>query len=308
MNKLPLSKRVQILAMLCEGSSMRSISRVADVSINTVSKLLVEAGEAAIAIHSEYVQNVRASRIQCDEIWSFCYATQKTTKGLDNAPLGAGDVWTWTALDADTKLIVTYLVGSRDADCAMQFMDDLAWRLANRVQLTTDGHRPYLEAVEGAFGFDIDYAMLVKLYGEGPLSPERRYSPMECLGTRKRRVTGNPDARDISTSHVERQNLTMRMSMRRFTRLTNAFSKKWENHVHAISLYFFHYNFCRIHKSLRISPAMAAGITDTLWSFDELIAKMDTMAAPPAKRGPYKKRGVKLDNSKRSVAEVQNSN
>ncbi|MEQ1540991.1 MAG: IS1 family transposase [Novosphingobium sp.] len=306
MNKLPLSKRVQILAMLCEGSSMRSISRVADVSINTVSKLLVEAGEAAITVHGEYVQNVTASRIQCDEIWSFCYAKQKNAKALDNAPDGAGDVWTWTALDADTKLIVTYLVGSRDADCANQFMDDLAWRLANRVQLTTDGLKAYVEAVEGAFGMNVDYGMLVKLYGEGPLSPERRYSPMECIGARKRRVTGNPDASDISTSHVERQNLTMRMSMRRFTRLTNAFSKKWENHVHAIALYFYHYNFCRIHKSLRVTPAMAAGITDTLWSFDNLIAKMDAMAPAPAPRGPYKKKGVKLDNSGLFVPVDQN--
>lgn len=290
MNKLPHAKRTQILAMLCEGSSMRSISRVADVSINTVSKLLVEAGEAAITIHGEYVQNVKAERIQCDEIWSFCYAKQKTAKTLDNAPLGAGDVWTWTALDSDSKLIVTYLVGGRDADCAMEFMDDLAWRLANRVQLTTDGHHAYLGAVEGAFGIDVDYAMLVKLYGEAPTSTERRYSPMECVGTRTKRVAGDPDGKHISTSHVERQNLTMRMSMRRFTRLTNAFSKKWENHVHAISLYFYHYNFCRIHKTLRVSPAMAAGITDTLWSFDNLIAKMDELAPAPGPRGPYKKR------------------
>lgn len=308
MNKLPLERRVQILAMLCEGSSMRSISRVADVSINTVSKLLVEAGEAAIANHSDMVRGVTASRIQCDEIWSFCYAKQKNAKELENAPYGAGDVWTWTALDADSKLIVTYLVGGRDADCAKEFMDNLAICLANRVQLTTDGHNAYLEAVEGAFGIDVDYAMLVKLYGEAPTSTERRYSPMECVGTRVKRVAGNPDGAHVSTSYVERQNLTMRMSMRRFTRLTNAFSKKWENHVHAISLYFYHYNFCRIHKTLRVTPAMAAGITDRLWSFDDLIERMDAMAPAPGPRGPYKKKGVKLDKLGPDALDAQNSN
>lgn len=269
---------------------MRSISRIVDVSINTVSKMLVEAGNAAILHHGETVKHVTASRIQCDEIWSFCYAKAKNVEAAKDAPEQAGDVWTWTAIDADTKLIVTYLVGGRDADCAVEFMDDLSTRLANRVQLTTDGHKAYLQAVEGAFGSDVDYAMLVKLYGEGPTSPERRYSPMECIGARKRRVEGSPDIAHVSTSHVERQNLTMRMSMRRFTRLTNAFSKKWENHVHAIALYFFHYNFCRIHKSLRVTPAMAAGITDRLWSFDDLIAKIDEMTVPAQKRGPYKKR------------------
>lgn len=269
---------------------MRSISRVVDVSINTVSKMLVDAGNAAILHHGETVKAVTASRIQCDEIWSFCYAKQKNAKTAKAAPSEAGDVWTWTALDADSKLIVTYLVGGRDADCAMEFMDDLRARLANRVQLTTDGHRAYLEAVEGAFGADVDYAQLVKIYGEGPQGQERRYSPMECIGARKRHVEGNADMAHVSTSHVERQNLTMRMSMRRFTRLTNAFSKKWENHVHAIALYFYHYNFCRIHKTLRVTPAMAAGITDRLWSFDDLIGKIDEMIAPALKRGPYKKR------------------
>jgi IS1 family transposase len=289
MNKLPIEKRRQILAMLVEGSSMRSISRVADVSINTVSKLLVDAGNACIAIHNDTVQNVEASRIQCDEIWSFCYAKQKNAKLAKAAPEGAGDVWTWTAIDADTKLIVSYLVGGRDAGYAMEFMDDLRSRLANRVQLTTDGHKAYLEAVEGAFGADVDYAQLVKIYGASPTGPQTRYSPAECTGIRKRRVEGNPDIDHVSTSHVERQNLTMRMSMRRFTRLTNAFSKKLENHIHAIALYFVHYNFCRIHKSLKISPAMAAGITDTLWSLDDVIAKIDEMNPAPAKRGPYKK-------------------
>jgi len=291
MNKLPLAKRTQILAMLCEGSSMRSISRVADVSINTVSKLLAEAGEACITIHDETVRNVKARRVQCDEIWSFCYAKAKNVPTAKAAPEEAGDVWTWTALDADTKLIVSWLVGGRDAGYALDLMDDLRSRLANRVQLTTDGHGPYLQAVEEAFGADIDYAMLVKLYGDSAdKSPERRYSPQVCLGARKRVIEGRPDKKHISTSHVERQNLTMRMSMRRFTRLTNAFSKKLDNHVHAIALYFAFYNFCRIHKTLRVSPAMAAGITDRLWSFEDIIARIVADAPAPKPRGPYKKR------------------
>ena len=289
MNKLPIEKRRLILNMLVEGSSMRSVSRIADVSINTVSKLLVDAGNACIAIHNDKVQNVTASRIQCDEIWSFCYAKQKNVATAKAAGEDAGDVWTWTALDADTKLIVSFLVGGRDADYAMEFIDDLRTRLANRVQITTDGHRPYLDAIEEAFGADVDYAQLIKIYGQGP-EGQRRYSPPECIGASKRRVEGNPDIAHVSTSYVERQNLTMRMSMRRFTRLTNAFSKKLENHIHALALYFVHYNFCRIHKSLKTSPAMAAGIADTLWSLDDVIAKIDEMAPPPAKRGPYKKR------------------
>jgi IS1 family transposase len=290
MNKLPLSKRTQILAMLCEGSSMRSISRVADVSINTVSKLLVEAGEACLAIHDETVRNVNASRIQCDEIWSFCHAKQKNVATAKAAPEGAGDVWTWTAIDADTKLIVSYFVGDRSGDSAIELMDDLRDRIANRVQITTDGHRAYVEAVEGAFGGDVDYAQLVKLYGPTVTAPGR-YSPAECTGIKKIRREGNPDIAHVSTSFVERQNLTMRMSMRRFTRLTNGFSKKLENHVHALALYFAFYNFVRIHKTLRMSPAMAAGITDRLWSLDDIVAKIDALAPAPKVRGPYKKRG-----------------
>lgn len=289
MNKLPLEKRRQILAMLCEGSSMRSISRVCDVSINTVSKALVDAGQACIAIHNDKVKDVKSSRVECDEIWSFCYAKKKNVKTAKDAPEGAGDVWTWTAIDADTKLIVSYLVGGRDAEYAMEFMDDLRARLANRVQLTTDGHRAYLEAVEGAFGGDVDYAQLVKIYGASSDSAKGRYSPAECTGIKKRRVEGNPNVNNVSTSYVERQNLTMRMSMRRFTRLTNAFSKKLENHIHALALYFVFYNFCRIHKTLKVTPAMAAGIADTLWSLEDVIAKVDEMN-PPKKRGPYKKR------------------
>ena len=288
MNKLPLAKRTQILAMLCEGSSMRSISRVADVSINTVTKLLEQAGEACLAIHEDTVRNVKASRIQCDEIWSFCHAKQKNVATAKAAPEGAGDVWTWTAIDADTKLIVSYFVGDRSGESAMTLMDDLRARLANRVQLTTDGHKSYLEAVEGAFGADVDFAQLVKLYGPTITAPGR-YSPAECIGAKKVAIMGSPDIAHVSTSYVERQNLTMRMSMRRFTRLTNAFSKKLDNHIHALALYFVFYNFCRIHKTLRVSPAMAAGITDRLWSLDDIIEKIDAMAPEPKPRGPYKK-------------------
>lgn len=291
MNKLPLAKRTQILAMVCEGSSMRSISRIADVSINTVSKLLVEAGEACLAIHDEHVRGVKASRIQCDEIWSFVHAKQKNIASAKAAPEGAGDVWTWTALDADSKLMVAYFVGDRGAESAMILMDDLASRLSNRVQLTTDGHKAYLEAVEGAFGCDVDYAQLVKLYGPTITAPGR-YSPAECIGAKKVRREGNPDIAHVSTSHVERMNLSIRMQNRRFTRLTNAFSKKLDNHIHALALYFAFYNFCRIHKTLRVTPAMAAGITDRLWSLEDIVAKIDEMAPPPKARGPYKKRAV----------------
>lgn len=290
MNRLSHAKRTQILAMLCEGSSMRSISRVADVSINTVSKLLVEAGEACLILHDETVRNVKAKRIECDEIWSFNYAKARNVATAKAAPEDAGDVWTWTAIDAESKLIVSYLVGGRDANCATEFMFDLRERLANRVQLTTDGHKAYLDAVDYAFDTEVDYAQLVKLYGPAPEAFKGRYSPAQCIGARKRALIGSPDKANVSTSYVERQNLTMRMSMRRFTRLTNGFSKKLENHVHALALYFAFYNFCRIHKTLRMSPAMAAGITDRLWSLDDVIAKIDELAPAPKPRGPYKKK------------------
>jgi IS1 family transposase/lambda repressor-like predicted transcriptional regulator len=291
MNKLPLAKRVQILSMLCEGSSMRSISRVADVSINTVTKLLVDAGETCLTMHDELVRDVKATRIQCDEIWSFTYAKQKNVDAAEGAPEWAGDTWTWTAIEADTKLIVSYFVGDRSGQSAMALMDDLRMRLANRVQLTTDGHKAYLEAVEGAFGDDVDFAQLVKLYGAAPEAFKGRYSPAECIGAKKIKVTGSPERKHVSTSYVERQNLTMRMSMRRFTRLTNAFSKKVDNHMHALSLYFAFYNFTRIHKTLKVSPAMAAGITDHLWSMEEIAEMVEARQAKPMKRGPYKKQG-----------------
>lgn len=286
---MPLHKRTQILSMLVEGSSLRSISRVAGVSINTVTKLLVEAGEACAAYHDETVREVTASRIQCDEIWSFCYAKAKNVAKAKAAPVDAGDVWTWTALDADSKMIVSYLIGGRDSGYAIEFMDDVRARLANRVQLTTDGHRAYLEAVEGAFGGDVDYAQLIKIYGAAPESAKGRYSPAECTGIKKNVIEGDPDTSKISTSYVERQNLTMRMSMRRFTRLTNGFSKKIDNHIHSLSLYFVHYNFCRIHKSLKMTPAMAAGVSDTLRDMEWIVGLIDARAPEPKKRGPYKK-------------------
>jgi IS1 family transposase len=294
MNKLPLQTRVQILSMLCEGSSMRSTSRITGASINTVSKLLEDAGEVCAAFHDEQVRSVKAKRVQVDEIWSFVYAKDKNVAGAKAAPDGAGDAWTWTALEADTKLIISFFVGGRDGDCAKWFMDDVAARLATRVQLTSDGHKAYLDAVEGAFGADVDYAQLVKLYGASPESAKGRYSPAECAGIKKNRIEGKPDPKHISTSYVERQNLTMRMSMRRFTRLTNGFSKKLENHVHALALYFVHYNWMRIHKTLRVSPAIAAGLTDRLWSWEDIIAIMDA-AEEPVKRGPYKKKAPAND-------------
>lgn len=274
MNKLPVAKRAQILTLLCEGVSMRSIERIVGCSINTVDKLLRDAGEAALAYHDRAVRGVKAQRIQCDEIWSFVGAKQKNV--ADSKRAGdptAGDCWTWTAIDADSKLLVSYMVGGRDAEFALLLMDDLRWRVANRIQLTTDGHKAYLQAVEEAFGADVDYAMLVKLYGEPSASPEaaRRYSPPECVGARKEKITGNPDPKHISTAYTERANLTMRMSMRRFTRLTNAFSKKLENHAHMVALYAIWYNFMRIHKTLRTSPAQAAGIDSRLWSMEDVL-------------------------------------
>ena len=288
-NKLPLAKRVQILSMLVEGSSMRSISRVADVSINTVAKLLAEAGEVCAAYHDETVRGVKSKRIQCDEIWSFVYAKKRNVEEAKAAPEGAGDAWTWTALDADSKLIVSYLVAKRDAPSAHDFMQDVASRLANRVQLTTDALKSYLDAVEDAFGGDIDYGKLVKLYGDGPASPGR-YSPATCTGTVKERMMGNPDPKHMSTSHVERQNLTMRMSMRRFTRLTNAFSKNLEPHIHMVSLYTVWYNFVRMQKTLKYSPAMAAGISKTLWSMEDVVALIDAKAEAPNRPTVYQKR------------------
>ena len=266
---------------------MRAASRIAGVSINTVNKLLIAAGEACAAHHDETVRDVNAVRVQCDEIWSFCYAKAKNVSRAKSAPPGAGDVWTWTALDSD-KLIVSYEIGDRSAMTAIDFMDDLRERLVNRVQLTTDGNKAYLEAVEGAFGGAVDYAMLVKLYGgpSGEQGHERKYSPAVCTGIKKRRIEGSPDPRHVSTSYVERNNLNMRMGMRRFTRLTNAFSKKLENHLHTLSLYFVHYNFVRIHKTLKVTPAMAAGVDHQLRDMAWIVSLIDARAPEPQRPGP----------------------
>lgn len=292
MNKLPLAKRVLILTLLCEGSSMRSISRVADVSINTVTKLLEDAGEACLALHDDLVRDVKATKLQADEIWSFCYAKQKNVAGAKAAPEEAGDVWTWTAMDADSKLMISYFVGDRSGQSAMILADDLRTRVSTeRVQITTDGFNSYIGAIQEAFGSDADYAMIDKIYKTDPAMRQGRYSPPTCTGTRKRTVEGRPDPAHISTSYVERSNLSIRMQNRRFTRLTNAFSKKFQNHVHALALYFAFYNFVRIHKTLRMTPAMAAGIADTLWTMEDIANRIEARQPAPAKRGPYKKRG-----------------
>jgi IS1 family transposase len=279
MNKLPAAKRVQILSLLCEGTSMRAVSRLAGVSINTVTKLLVDAGKVCAAFHDEQVRGVKSRRVQVDEIWSFTYAKNKNVEKAKKAPEGAGDTWTWTGLDADSKLIVSWLVGSRDGASASAFVNDLASRLKNRIQLTSDGLKLYLDAVEDAFGGDVDYAQLVKLYGASGEN-ETRYSPAKCLGCIPTAVTGDPGRKHISTSYVERQNLTMRMHMRRFTRLTNGFSKKIENHVHMVALYAVFYNWTKIHKTLRVTPAMQAGLTDRVWDMNELVNLIDEVNAP----------------------------
>ena len=276
MNRLPIEKRVQILGCLTEGVSLRATSRLCDVSINTVTKLLVDVGAACELYQLEKLVNLPCKRIQCDEIWSFVGAKEANTPPNVRGELGRGDVYTWVALDSDSKLVVSWLVGKRGTEYATMFMKDVAARLRNRVQLTTDGHKGYLVAVDEAFGIDIDYAMLQKLYGgmeNNKLQAEHRYSPGKCIGQIKGVVTGNPDMAHVSTAHVERQNLTMRMQMRRFTRLTNAFSKKVENHAYAVALHYMFYNFARIHKTLRVTPAMQAGVSDHVWSLEE-IAKL----------------------------------
>ncbi|RUW02282.1 MULTISPECIES: helix-turn-helix domain-containing protein [unclassified Mesorhizobium] len=296
MNKLDAQARSQILHMLCEGQSIRAITRVMGISKNTVAKLLSDAGEICAQYQGEALRNLTSKRIQVDEIWSFTYAKEKNVRAAKAAPEWAGDTWTWTAIDADTKLVMSWLVGGRDSEYAMAFIDDLSRRLANRVQLTSDGHRAYLEAVEGAFGGDVDYAMLVKIYGTSPDSAKGRYSPAECTGARKETIEGNPDPKHVSTSFAERQNLTMRMHMRRFTRLTNGFSKKVEAHANAVALHFMYYNFVRIHKTLRVTPAMAAGVTDKLWEIADIVALIEAKEAEkPAIRGPYRKKGVSID-------------
>jgi len=273
MNRLYPAHRAQVIAALVEGNSIRSVVRMTGVAKNTVTKMLVQVGAACAEYQDKALRNLPCRRIRCDEIWSFCYAKDKNLPVGKRDQFGFGSVWTWTALDADTKLMASWMVGARDAGAATEFMQDLAGRLANRVQLTTDGHKAYLGAVEDAFGSDIDYAVLQKIYGEP--TEEKRYSPAECIGCRKEGISGKPDPKHISTSYVERQNLTMRMHMRRFTRLTNGFSKKVENHIAAISLHFMFYNFVRIHQTLRVTPAMAAGVTERVWEIADIVRLLE---------------------------------
>lgn len=274
MNKLDKKRRTQVIASLVEGNSIRATVRMTGVAKNTIVKLLEDIGTACLNYQDKAFNNLTCQRIQCDEIWSFVGAKAKNVPAEKQGEFGVGDVWTWVAIDADTKLVPCFHVGKRDAQAAYDFIQDLAARLANRVQLSTDGYKPYLEAVEAAFGIDIDYAMLVKLYGKP--QEEIRYSPAQCVGAEKRIISGNPEKHHVSTSFVERQNLTMRMSMRRFTRLTNGFSKKIENHIHALSLHYMYYNFCRIHQTLRSTPAMRAGVTKHLWEIEDIVNLLDT--------------------------------
>jgi len=274
MNRLDSSKRAQIVAALVEGTSIRAIVRMLGVSKNTVAKLLLEVGAACAIYQDKHLHNLACKRVQCDEIWSYVGAKDKNVPAEKQGQFGFGSIWTWTALDADTKLICSWMVGNRDGAAAFAFMQDLAERVANRVQLTTDGHHAYLSAVEMAFGNDIDYAMLIKQYG-APRETEARYSPAECVGCERKEITGKPDSKHISTSYVERQNLTMRMHMRRFTRLTNGFSKRIEHHVAAIALHFMYYNFVRIHQTLRVTPAMAAGVTERVWEIADIVALVE---------------------------------
>lgn len=291
MNLLTRHERALILTLLCEGQSIRAITRITGKSKNTVAKLLVDAGRVCDDYQSLHLRDLKKTfRVQVDEIWSFTYTKQKNLVLAKNAPEGAGDTWTWVAIDADNKLAINWLVGSRDSLAAMYFIDDLAKRLPYRVQLTSDGYKPYLQAVEAGFGGDIDYAILNKIYGSVSETSKGRYSPAECIGIKRETVEGYPNPKHVSTSFVERQNLTMRMHMRRFTRLTNGFSKKLENHHYAVALHFMYYNYVRQHQTLRVSPAMAAGVTDKLWNVEDIVALVEAdEAEKPRKRGPYKK-------------------
>ena len=295
MNRLDTKTRALILRLLVEGNSIRATARIADVSKNTVTKLLIDAGKACEAFQDKVLHDLPFKRAQVDEIWSFVYAKEKNVSRAKAAPAEAGDVWTWTVICADTKLVPSWRVGDRSGETAIELMDDLRARLASRVQLTTDGLKAYLEAVEGAFGGDVDYAQLVKLYGalDAGRDAAGRYSPAECTGIIKRKIEGNPDPAAVSTSYVERNNLTMRMSIRRFTRLTNAFSKKIENHTYSVALHFMYYNFCRIHGGLRVTPAMAAGVTGRLWNVEDIVRLVDDTAPKLKPRDPYKKRNSK---------------
>jgi IS1 family transposase len=278
MNRLDPEKRIKAIAALVEGNSIRAVSRMTGIARNTITDLLVSLGEACAEYQNKALRHLNCKRVQCDEIWAFCYAKDKNIPFDKQGKFGIGSIWTWTAIDADSKLIVSWMVGNRDGEAAREFIDDLATRLANRIQLTTDGHRPYIEAVDHAFSGQIDYSMLVKIYG-GPSDPDTRYSPAEWVGSERRTISGNPERKHVSTSYVERQNLTMRMAMRRFTRLTNGFSKKVENHSAAVALHFMHYNFVRLHQALRVTPAMAAGVTDRVWEISDVVQLLEEWEA-----------------------------
>lgn len=281
MNRLPIEKRAHVVGALVEGNSIRATCRLTGVCKDAILKLVKDMGRACAEHHDRAVRGVRTRRVQCDEVWSFCYAKAKNVPE-EKKGSGAGDVWTWAAIDADSKLIISYLCGGRDAEWATTFMEDLASRVSSRIQITTDGHRAYAEAVAGTFGFDVDYAMLIKLYGAPSDKPETRYSPAACIGTRTATLCGHPDPEHVSTSYVERQNLNLRMGVRRFTRLTNAFSKKFENHCHMVAIYHAYYNFCRVHQTLRVTPAMEAGLADHVWTAEELVGVLEAREAKAA--------------------------
>ena len=284
MNKLSSAKRAEILGLMVEGVSIRAITRLTGASKNTIVKLLEDAGEAFSDYQDRTLRNLTCKRLQVDEVWAFVYAKAKNVGAAKAAPKGAGDCWTWLAIDADTKLIPSFYIGSRDTEAAQRFIGDLALRLANRVQLTSDGHKPYLEAVEQSFGADIDYAMLIKHY-DAPVGAIGRYSPGDCTGIEQRRVEGRPDPAHVSTSYIERANLTIRMGSRRFTRLTNGFSKKVENHSHSVAIHTMHYNFVRIHQTLRCTPAMAANVTTKLWELSDMVNVLEEWEARSDGRG-----------------------
>lgn len=286
MKMLSREKQAQIVEALVEGNSLRAAARMCDVAFNTVLNFLPRVGMTCAEYQDKVLRGLKCKRIQCDECWSFCYAKQKNVPPDKQGKFGYGDIWTWVASDADTKLVPSFMIGNRDLQTARIFIDDLKSRLASRVQLTTDGLRVYLDAVDGAFGSEVDYAQLVKMYES--TQEETRYSPAVCASCERKPVMGRPDPNHISTSFVERQNLSMRMGIRRFTRLTNAFSKKVENHAYAVALYYMHYNFVRRHQTLRVSPAMEAGVTDRLWTIEDIVNLVPQFKAGP--RGPYKKK------------------
>ena len=275
MNRLSTAQRAKLIAALVEGNSLRATARMTDVAFNTVLKFLPEIGQACAQYQDHAFRNLSCKRIQCDEIWSFCYSKEKNVPKRKQGKFGYGNVWTWVAICADSKLVPCWLVAERNLPAAQAFIGDLASRLKHRIQLTTDGFKVYLEAVEGVFGSEVDYSALVKIYGNDPTPPEVRYSPAVCLAVQHTRIQGKPDPKYASTSFAERQNLTMRLSMRRFTRLTNGFSKKVENHAHAVALHYMYYNFCRIHQSLRVTPAMEAGVARRVWSVEDIARLLD---------------------------------